>query len=385
MSVNGRWTTYSAVLCEAGADGAIVLPGNDGEAHAINAGGTIAGVIIEDSGAAHAVRWESGTHALTPLGTRCADGTELRDTFSCAINDAGTIAGSTFVQILRWDAATLVPEVLAFPNDPNEYVCYVEVIGIDPAGTILGDLVSRCQSHPTDGLARAVRWDAAGGLTVLDGLGVDANGSVGFVRAEAMNRAGATVGYATKFVAGRDVGYRAVRWEAGASAATELESLPAEPNHALHSMAYAVSDTGIAVGYVATSISYPDDERATMWGPDGKMIDLNTLIDPNSGWTLTRAMSISEDGQWIGGKGQFQPIVQGPFAPYARLWAVRLSEAADFSSDGKVDGIDFLIWQAHYGRFPTGGATKADGDANGDGKVDGLDFLNWQTRYHPVQ
>lgn len=54
---------------------------------------------------------------------------------------------------------------------------------------------------------------------------------------------------------------------------------------------------------------------------------------------------------------------------------------ADFTGDGKVDGLDFLAWQSH---FPTtSGATHAGGDANGDGRVDGLDFLIWQSGYRP--
>jgi hypothetical protein len=52
----------------------------------------------------------------------------------------------------------------------------------------------------------------------------------------------------------------------------------------------------------------------------------------------------------------------------------------DFNGDGKVDGVDFLIWQSHYPR--SSGGTPDGGDANGDGKVDGVDFLVWQTNYH---
>ena len=51
---------------------------------------------------------------------------------------------------------------------------------------------------------------------------------------------------------------------------------------------------------------------------------------------------------------------------------------ADFSGDGRVDGMDFLIWQSGYPNL-VGGATHDGGDANGDGKVDGLDFLVWQS------
>jgi hypothetical protein len=50
---------------------------------------------------------------------------------------------------------------------------------------------------------------------------------------------------------------------------------------------------------------------------------------------------------------------------------------ADFNGDGRVDGLDFLIWQAGYGD----GDSQMMGDANGDGRVDGEDFLIWQAGY----
>ncbi len=53
----------------------------------------------------------------------------------------------------------------------------------------------------------------------------------------------------------------------------------------------------------------------------------------------------------------------------------------DFNGDGKVDGVDFLIWQSHYPNN-VGGATPDGGDANADGRVDGVDFLIWQSHYH---
>jgi hypothetical protein len=51
----------------------------------------------------------------------------------------------------------------------------------------------------------------------------------------------------------------------------------------------------------------------------------------------------------------------------------------DFNGDGRVDGVDFLIWQSHYPR--SSGGTPDGGDANGDGQVDGVDFLVWQSHY----
>ena len=53
--------------------------------------------------------------------------------------------------------------------------------------------------------------------------------------------------------------------------------------------------------------------------------------------------------------------------------------AADFDSDGDVDGIDFGLWQIGY---PTAsGASLSDGDTDYDGDVDGTDFAIWQDNY----
>lgn len=68
-------------------------------------------------------------------------------------------------------------------------------------------------------------------------------------------------------------------------------------------------------------------------------------------------------------------------------WAVGLvtipapPSHADFTGDARVDGLDFLVWQSNFLRWPAGGADKAHGDASEDGKVDGLDFLEWQVEF----
>jgi len=48
--------------------------------------------------------------------------------------------------------------------------------------------------------------------------------------------------------------------------------------------------------------------------------------------------------------------------------------AADFDTDGDVDGADLSIWEAALG-------VTALGDADGDGDSDGKDFLAWQQQY----
>lgn len=55
------------------------------------------------------------------------------------------------------------------------------------------------------------------------------------------------------------------------------------------------------------------------------------------------------------------------------------TDAADFNSDGLVNGGDFLIWQR--GKGLTGQTDKTTGDANLDGNVDAADLDQWKTAY----
>ncbi len=50
----------------------------------------------------------------------------------------------------------------------------------------------------------------------------------------------------------------------------------------------------------------------------------------------------------------------------------------DANGDGKVDGIDLVIWMSHYGQTTSG---VSNGDFNNDGKVDGVDYVIWFTNY----
>jgi hypothetical protein len=53
--------------------------------------------------------------------------------------------------------------------------------------------------------------------------------------------------------------------------------------------------------------------------------------------------------------------------------------AADFNSNGVVDGADLALWKIGFGK--AAGAVKSDGDFNVDGRVDGADFLGWQRQF----
>ena len=70
--------------------------------------------------------------------------------------------------------------------------------------------------------------------------------------------------------------------------------------------------------------------HAVLWELDGIAVDLNDLVDPNSGWTLTNAMYISETG-WTIGNGYYDPDGAGGFDPYARLYLLQIPEPGTLS------------------------------------------------------
>jgi probable HAF family extracellular repeat protein len=63
-----------------------------------------------------------------------------------------------------------------------------------------------------------------------------------------------------------------------------------------YSTAYAINDMGMVVGDSETAAG---QEHAFLYS-GGTMYDLNTLISPLSGWTLTYADGINDQGQIIG-------------------------------------------------------------------------------------
>ena len=119
--------------------------------------------------------------------------------------------------------------------------------GVNSAGTAVG--YSRKYVSGSDKGDRAVRWDAGGtAATELDNLGLDTTGITG-ARAYAINNAGTAVGYCAKYDSGDYKGTRAVRWNAGGTAATELGTLGMDGWDSTDACAYAVNNAGTAVGY----------------------------------------------------------------------------------------------------------------------------------------
>jgi hypothetical protein len=165
--------------------------------------------------------------------------------------------------------------------------------------------------HPS----HAVRWDA--NTTIATDLGLG--------RAYAINDSGVAVGYTTvsDLIGSGDL---AVRWAASGNTPTVLGHLGVGNNGHTNAQALAINNAGVAVGFAEKFIgNVSKGEHAVYWSPDGMAVDLNTLISPTDGWTLTRAYSISDTG-WIMGYGFFEGDPNTGY--YSRLFLMHVPAAA---------------------------------------------------------
>jgi probable HAF family extracellular repeat protein len=88
------------------------------------------------------------------------------------------------------------------------------------------------------------------------------------------------------------LGDLAFRW----SDDSGMQLLPPLPGYS-RSVATAINDAGVVVGLSRGSGL---SDRATLWLVDGTAIDLNTLIDPGSGYQLWSAWGINNRGEIVG-------------------------------------------------------------------------------------
>ena len=79
----------------------------------------------------------------------------------------------------------------------------------------------------------------------------------------------------------------------------ELPPLPGVTRTDYQSEAYGVNSLGEVVGY-AQDQSLASRAFKYVPGEGGTMIDLNTILPPNSPWVLTKAQSINDAGLIVG-------------------------------------------------------------------------------------
>jgi hypothetical protein len=339
-----RWDASGTAATELGR-----LSGFDGGAAlAINNAGVIVGEAepygttdpLTAAIGTRAVRWDpSGT--VTELGHLGSHADGWAYSSATAINNAGTIIGASNKitsfdtdlgpRAVRWNAGATAPTELGNLGTRADGFAYTEAVDINDAGTIAGNAEN--YDAAGNGLGyRAVRWDASGtAATELGDLGPQPGGGGGGATAWAINDAGTIVGETGKWDAtGRYLGTVAVRWDALGTAATELGNLGAQAFGVTNCSGRAINDAGTAVGECSSPNTTADveDLRAVYFRPeDGAAIDLNTLIDPASGWLLRRARGISDTG-WIVGTGLFDADGPGGQAAESRHYLIHVPATA---------------------------------------------------------
>lgn len=334
-----RWDAGSTTPTELGNLGTDSLGYTQGTAVDLNASGTGVGGVTKcvnsQSRGFRAVRWDAGGTAATELGNLGLDPTGQTEAYAYVINDTGTVAGYAVKHVgdtplgeraVRWAAGTTTAIELDNLGTDGSGVTSSKAGGINSTGVIVG-FATKYVGGTSLG-ARAVRWDAGGtAATELDVLGTDGSGASSS-GAYKINTSGAAVGYARKFVGGVLMGDRAVRWDAGTTAATELGDLGTDGSGSTAAFAGAINDAGLAVGYANKYVGGVDQgQHATCWGLDNVAVDLNDLIDPASGWVLRNAGAVSDTG-WIAGWGEFDPDGTGDANAYNRLFLIQIPEPA---------------------------------------------------------
>jgi probable HAF family extracellular repeat protein len=358
------------------------LGGVSSGAAVIRGEGQIVGASTLYSGVQHAYLWQDG--AMTDLGA--PEGYVVSS--AASVNDAGQVVASTFGEYqsqyayiwdsgtwaylgtlpgpgLDWSAATDI-------NNAGQIAGYSFTLGPGSAhrawildggqmtdlGTLGGDqasagavneagqVVGWAQTGDPDFVTHAFLWDG-GIMTDLGTLPGDTGSS-----AADLNENGQVCGSSTAPVPPYFTARTACLWDNGQ--VIDLGSLPGYAK----SGAAGINDQGEVVGFLGISLS-GGSSAAFIW-KDGVMTDLNTLIDPNSGWVLLSASDINNAGRIVGWgaapNGEYHGFLLTPTC------------TADLNGDGQVDIADLGQMLPNYGI--TGGATYEDGDLNGDGNVD---------------
>lgn len=231
-------------------------------ANAINAGGTIVGVksvqldndLFHPKMEDHAVLWEHGKMLL--LGGHALSETLIPNT----INAAGTIAG---IGAYKGHAVAFI-----YAGGRLTWLEGMkEARGINTAGQVVG-------TTGTD----ACLWEH--GKLVM--LGMHGAASVINDRGEIAGTGAMTSGLPHAFL-----------WRSGS--ATDLGALGGVQSYAL-----GLNQAGQVVGQAEFSRTGDTQRTHAFLYTGGKMLDLNTLVPPNSGWNLISAKAINDKGLIVG-------------------------------------------------------------------------------------
>ena len=202
--------------------------------------------------------------------------------FASGINDAGQVVGYTLTPVDETLAFITGPDGMGVRNLGNTR--HVAASGVNDAGQVVGSFWSRGMGgDPTLGARHAF-------ITGPDGMDMRDLGTLGgtYSYAEGISDTGQVVGYS--YTTGG--AQHAFITDPDGTNMRDLGTLGGS-----FSFANGINDAGQVVGYSYTT---GGAQHAFITGPDGVgMMDLNSLVDLPTGWILTSAIDINNNGQVI--------------------------------------------------------------------------------------
>jgi probable HAF family extracellular repeat protein len=234
------------------------------------------------------------------------------------INNAGVVAGRAQAytgplnRACIWPAGSTIPIDICTIADAT----YSEARAINDSNEVVGDFST--SSHGT----HAFIYDDVNGMRDINVLPGQLR-SYGY----AINNKSQVAGYS----AGSPDGYHAFLYDDSNGVMTDLGTL----DGAVDSAAYDISNDGIIAG---RSIWADDSAKGCLW-VDGQIININDLLYTDLDWTITRARSLSNNGQVVG-----TGVLNGG------AYAILLTPVGHLDYDNDVDLKDFAIFSSLWGR-----------------------------------
>ena len=245
------------------------------------------------------------TITYTPVGTDSTTGLEY------GIWEAGPAHGCL------WQPGSQYPQDLGSLdyNDNFEDVGNSYAYGINNANRIVGETDTYLLDANGNPISHACYWDAGSSIPVdIDQVSTGSE-------ANSINDNGQITGYRVT-----NGGATACVWSPNSGGTWDVQDINAPaPYNA--SAGGSINNAGQVVGNCYTVTGLPNITvsgfHPFLWSPgDKQMKDLNTLIDPNSGWTLTEATCISNTG-YITGVGTYEGVPH-TFVLKPVLWGARV-------------------------------------------------------------
>ena len=213
----------------------------------------------------------------------------------------------------------------------QNYTVPRQKLGVNLNGVAIGTATKL--SNNTSAGTRAVRWDVNGPATELSNLGIDSAGMTN-VSTFGINARGTTVGYANLYNNGTLLYARAVRWDAGSAGATQLGELSTNPYGI--SFAYgAINSTGVIVGNAEqyNGHSYSQGSRAVRWDAGSTAaVQLGDLGTRSSGSARPAAGALNDSGTIVGYAHKYSGAIDS--GPRAVRWPTGSTAAIELGNLG---------------------------------------------------